>query len=152
MFEKIFDAFNAGSGQRQQEQHADDLPRATAALFVEAARADGDYAEGEREAITDLLQSAFDLDRTEAEALRLQGEEAQAEASDIWRFASVVKNATDHSARVAFFERMWRIILADGARDPFEDTLMRRLAGLLYVPDAESGAARQRAQAALRDG
>jgi len=44
-------------------------------------------------------------------------------------------------------EAVWEIAYADGNRDHHESALVRRLCGLLYVPDQESGAARKRVAA-----
>jgi uncharacterized tellurite resistance protein B-like protein len=44
------------------------------------------------------------------------------------------------------------VVLSDGERDPHEDTLIRRICGLIYVEDRESGQARLRAEAALAQG
>ena len=42
-------------------------------------------------------------------------------------------------------EMLWQLVYSDGELHDFEATLMRRLAGLLYVDDRESGVARKRA-------
>ena len=44
-------------------------------------------------------------------------------------------------------EMLWKVVYADGVLDPYEDMLLRRIAGLIYVPDRERGMARQRALA-----
>jgi uncharacterized tellurite resistance protein B-like protein len=44
---------------------------------------------------------------------------------------------------------LWQVAYADGVLHDYEANLMRRLAGLLYVSDQESGEARKRAQRAL---
>ena len=41
-------------------------------------------------------------------------------------------------------EMLWEVALADGDIHHYESNLVRRVAGLLYVPDPESGAARKR--------
>ena len=46
-------------------------------------------------------------------------------------------------------ELLWQIVLSDGVVDDYEANLMRRVAGLIYVTDQQSGAARKKAQAAL---
>ena len=42
-------------------------------------------------------------------------------------------------------ETLWEIVLSDGQIHDFESNLIRRLAGLLYVSDIDSGNARKRA-------
>ena len=39
---------------------------------------------------------------------------------------------------------LWEVAYADGTLDEYEDSLLRRVAGLIYVPDKERGIARQR--------
>ena len=42
---------------------------------------------------------------------------------------------------------LWTVALADGVIHDYEANLVRRVCGLLYVSDRESGEARKRAQA-----
>lgn len=60
-----------------------------------------------------------------------------------------IKNSLDHPERVELMEMLWQVAYADGVLHDYEANLMRRLAGLLYVSDQESGEARKRAQRAL---
>ena len=43
-------------------------------------------------------------------------------------------------------EMVWMVVLADGRLDKIERQLMRRLAGLLFVSDVDSGLAAQNAR------
>lgn len=119
-----------------------------AALLIALARADDDYADAEKERILIALRGLFEFDESEALALRSEAETAEAEAMDIQRFTHAVKSAYTPDERAIYLEAAWRVVLADDKRDPEENTLMRRLAGLLGVEDRVSVEARQRAQAA----
>ncbi len=127
---------------------AGDLRQAVAALLVEAARADNNYEDSEKKLIDEALARKFSLSPAEAGALRERGETAQAAATDIQRFTRHAKELAAEE-KVALLERLWEIVLSDGERDPFEDTLMRRICGLIYVDDRVSGEARQRVEARL---
>lgn len=122
---------------------------AFAAVLVEAARSDGEYADVERDRIERSLAAAFQLSAPEAQGLRLQGEAAQAAAVGQHRFTTVLKASVPHDQRVHLFEHLWMVALADGGRDAQENALMRKLAGLLYVTDVESAEARGRAERRL---
>lgn len=122
----------------------EDCREAVAALLVEAARSDGDYARAERARIARVLARRYGLSPSEATALREIGEAAQAQATDLVRFTRAVKQAVPHEERVAVIEAVWEIAYADGRRDDAEAALVRKLAGLLYVPDRDAGIARQR--------
>ncbi len=118
---------------------------AVAALLVEAARSDGDYVDAERGLIDRVLAALFDLGPWEAATLRAQGEAAQAGASDVWRFTHAVKTGLPEDERRAVLEALWAVALADGARDPHEDALIRQLTPLLALTDRDSAHARRRA-------
>jgi uncharacterized tellurite resistance protein B-like protein len=44
---------------------------------------------------------------------------------------------------------LWEVAYADGRLHHMESSLIRRVAGLLYVPDQDSGAARRRVRERL---
>ena len=47
--------------------------------------------------------------------------------------------------KLILIEALWEIVLSDGEIHDFESNLIRRLAGLLYISDVNSGNARKRA-------
>jgi uncharacterized tellurite resistance protein B-like protein len=122
---------------------------AVAALLVIAAHADHAYADVERAQIERVLASRYGLDPTAAAALRAQGEAAEAASIDLYRFTSLVKAGVPYEERAAVIEAMWRVVLADAARDQHEEQLMRRVTDLLGVDPREGVEARRRAQAGL---
>lgn len=147
MFDKLFSALKAKPSQPDAD--IDEPALSVAALMVEAARADERYDEAEAKLIDRALASAFLLSGEAAAALRAKAETAQAGATDIQRFTKIAKTL-DHDRKIKIVECMWEIILSDGERDPYEDALMRRICGLIYLDDQDSGAARQRVEARLQ--
>ncbi|MHA1537832.1 MAG: TerB family tellurite resistance protein [Alphaproteobacteria bacterium] len=135
----------SGGGDRGE----DELQLAVAGLLVEAARQDGHFDEAERATIGRLLQHKLKLDPKETAALIELADEKVGEAHDLWSFARVVKNRFDHDERVGMIEMLWEVVYADGVLDDFEASLMRRMTGLVYVSDTESGTARKRAMERL---
>ena len=63
-----------------------------------------------------------------------------------------VKAALDENQRIEMIEMLWEVVYADQALHDFEANLMRRLAGLLHVPDRASGEARKRVLQRLGSG
>ena len=126
----------------EDKEHAGRV--AIAAILTEAAMADGIYAPEEQQKIGRILAQRFDLLEDEAAALRAEGQAAQSEAMDLVKFTRVVKDAVPFEERVSVIEAVWRVIYADGDRDYEESAVVRKLCGLLYVPDRDSGLARQR--------
>jgi len=125
----------------------DALRLSAAALLAEAAVMDGHMDADETATIETLLAERFGLDEVEARDLLAAGREAIEETGELYRFTRTIKDAWPHEDRVKMLEMLWRVVLADGTVDHFESNLIRRVAGLLYVPDGESGAARKRVEA-----
>mgnify|MGYP003700568169 CR=1 FL=1 len=148
MFDKLFDRFKQ-QAPADEKQEIDALQLAFAALLVEAARADEIYAQHEIAIIDRALSRKFSLSAEDSAALRTKAETVQENATDIQRFTRVAKEMT-HEEKIGLIEELWEIILSDGDRDSFEDTLVRRICGLIYVDDRESGEARQRVAAQLK--
>ena len=151
MFNALFDRFKTQSAPTpdQDDPLADNaLALAFAALLVEAARSDDLYEPGEIAIIDRALKTKFSLDDAQALALRTKAESAQSGATDIQRFTKVAK-AMSSDEKIALIEELWEIVLSDGTRDPFEDTLIRRICGLIYVEDRDSGLARARVETRL---
>ena len=122
---------------------------AAAALLVEAALLDGNFADKERGAILSILQRNFTLSMGDAEALVAEAEKAQAEANHLVRFTRAIKDAYGPDERAAMLEMLWEVAYADGVLHHYEANLLRRISGLLYVSDREAGAARKRVLARL---
>ncbi len=142
-------ALIAGRPEKQADEDGErDLPLAVAALLVEAARADYEYREAERAIIDTVLGETFSLDADAARALRARGETAQEAAFDLHQFTKQAKTMA-HAEKIGLIEALWRVVLSDAERDQYEDALIRRVCGLIYVEDRESGEARQRVAAAI---
>ncbi|MFK7945635.1 MAG: TerB family tellurite resistance protein [Paracoccaceae bacterium] len=124
---------------------------AIAAILVEAAHADGVYLDAEQTTIDQILAERYGLAAADAMALRTEGEVAQSEAVDLVGFTRAVKDAVPFEERIEVIECVWRVIYADDDRDMDEGNLIRKLAGLLYVPDRDAGLARQRVLGNLED-
>lgn len=122
---------------------------AAAALMVEAARSDGAYSEAERALIGRVLADRLDLAEEEAARLLESGEAAQDGAVELFKFTHALKTSLDAKARIGLIEMLWEVVYADGRLDAFEDRLVRRVAGLLHVPDQDRSHARQRVLARM---
>ena len=130
----------AGSRHRFAE-----LQVAAAALLVEAAEMDASFDEPEKAKILDLVRRRFELSETEAESLVELARQEAADSSQLYGFTRVVKDQFSHEERVELLEMLWQVIYADGQRHDHEASLMRRVAGLIFVSDRECGSARKRA-------
>lgn len=125
---------------------ASDARTAVAALLVNAAHADGVATDDEKLQIEKVLAARYGLDPAKASDLRAEGEAAEKDATDIFRFTSLIKTHVPYEERAAVIEALWRVALADGVREAHEDTLIRRVTDLLGLDPRDSVLARQRVE------
>ena len=71
-----------------------------------------------------------------------EAEKKENHSNQILEFTKEIKNS-EKNFRFKILEVLWKIIYSDGVSDMYESTLMRRLSGLLYVSDRESGIIKQ---------
>jgi uncharacterized tellurite resistance protein B-like protein len=148
MFDKLASLFAPATDSRS----VPDGRTALAAVLVRAAEADGSYDAAERDLVAHILAQRFGLGQAEARALADEGEALAAGTPDIVGFTRAIKDSVPHEERVAVIEAVWEIAYADGERSHEEAALVRKLCGLLYVADRDSGLARQRVEARLSGG
>ncbi len=134
--------FGAGEGSGTD---TGELGLAVAALMIEAARMDEHFATTERTQIRVLLEGRFTLTASQAELLMDQADALVDQSNQLYGFTRVVKDRFSYQERVEFMEMLWQVSYADGELHDYEANLMRRIAGLLYVEDRDSGEARKRA-------
>ena len=150
MFQRLTDLFRNATGPANTGTEAfDETQRAAAALMVEAARMDNEFDAQEREVIARLLGRRFELAPERTEALIADAEAVVDDNAELYRLTRTLKDAFEHDDRVALMQMLWEVAYADGELHSFEANMMRRLAGLIYVSDRESGEARKRARARL---
>ena len=135
---------NSPDQRKETGGRQDAVQLALTALLIEAARSDDRFDEAERGVIAQLLESRFNLSRSDADALLAAGETAASESAELFHFTRIVNERLSYEERVDLIEMLWEVTYADGVLDEYEDSLLRRVGGLIYVPDRERGEARQR--------
>ena len=126
-----------------------DWARTLAGLLVEAAMADGSLDDDEKDQISAALQADLHMSASDVESIIDAAVAAQDSRIEIHGLTRSIRSETDAQDRIAIMEMAWMVVLADGELHEYESQLMRRLAGLLYVEDIDSGRAQKRARARL---
>ena len=104
-----------------------------ACLLIHAAKIDENYTSEEKEIIKKTVKKLYpDLDNLDA--VISQAEQKENDSNHIQEFTKDVKSLSMEN-KIIIIETLWRIILSDGKSDIYENNLMRRLAGLLYLDD-----------------
>ena len=152
MFQKLKEALMGVNGEVASAQHATDpIKLACAALLARAAWLDGHLDAKEEKALISLMVERFSLDEIEATNIVSEATIDVNNSNDIYKYTKIVRDAFDEPERIALIEMLWQLVYSDGELHDFEATLMRRLAGLLFVDDRQSGAARKRAIEKLKE-
>ena len=108
-----------------------------ACLLIHAAKIDENYTSEERGIIKKTVKKLYpDLDNLDG--IISQAEQKENDSNHIQEFTREVKSLSTEN-KIIIVETLWRIILSDGKSDIYEDNLMRRLAGLLYLDDKVVG-------------
>ena len=126
------------------------LHHAAAGLLVEAAMLDGHFHVAERQRIESLLTDRFNVEPNNVSALIQAAEATAVERVELHTVTKTVRDHFDDQERIAMIEMLWEVVYADGELDDFESNMMRRVSGLLYVTDRESGDARKRAMERIK--
>ena len=110
------------------------------ALLIHAARIDENYTEKEKKLIINFaeMSSKKNLSKNEILDLISKAEEYEKNSNQILEYTQEVKKL-DLKTKQLVLEFLWEIILSDDKSDVYESTLMRRICGLLYLPDKLSG-------------
>ncbi|MDA7576779.1 TerB family tellurite resistance protein [Candidatus Pelagibacter sp.] len=107
------------------------------ALLIHAAKIDENYTYSEekiiKKTLLELGSSQEDLDETIKEAKIIEENSNQ-----ILEFTKEVKNLTEKD-KIKIIEALWSIIYSNEDADIYEMSLMRRLAGLLYIDSKTMG-------------
>ena len=108
-----------------------------ACLLIHAAKIDENYTSEEREIIKKTIKKLYPgLDNLDD--VVTQAEQKENDSNHIQEFTRDVKSLSTEN-KITIVETLWRIILSDGKSDIYENNLMRRLAGLLYLDDKVVG-------------
>lgn len=142
-------ALLAGNDGRVPLDDRDDLQVAVAVLLVEAALMDDRFENSERHSIINLLCRRFAMTVDQARALLATAEGTVRQSTQLYRFTRIVAEKLDRAERARIVEMLWEVAYADGVLSPHEDSLIRRIAGLVYVDDADRMAARRRVRERL---
>ena len=114
-------------------------------LMIEAAYTDGHIDESELNKIKKSLVRIFDEDPNEVDQALFDAVKNKNNSKSLHYYTSYInKNFTDDK-KLLLIEALWEVVLSDGEVHDFESNLIRRLAGLLYISDVNSGNARKKA-------
>ena len=114
-------------------------------LMIEAAYTDGNIDLSELNKIKLSLINIFSEDPKEVSLVLEKAQQNKNNSKSLHYYTSFINKNFEKDKKLLLIEALWEIVLSDGEIHDFESSLIRRLAGLLYITDIESGNARKRA-------
>ena len=123
--------------ENKEAEKNTELLSKTASLLIHAAKMDQKYSDEEKEIIKKTMIELGCEDNSIDETLII-AEKNESDSNQILDFTREIKNADDNFKK-KLIEALWKIIFSDNKADMYESSLMRRLAGLLYLDNKTVG-------------
>ncbi len=108
-----------------------------AALLIHAAKIDENYSKNEESIIKRALIKIGADDKIINDLIE-SAKKVEENANQILDFTREVKKM-DNDIKIKIVETLWQIIYSDKKADVYETSLMRRIAGLLYIDNKIMG-------------
>jgi len=129
MFNKFF---------KKKESQTNDKSILIAALLIHAAKIDENYTEVEKEIINKALINLDLANEKNIQEILTNAEKKEQESNQIIEFTKEIKK-NSMQFRLKIIEILWKIVYSDNSKDNYESNLIRRVCGLLYISDKDSG-------------
>ena len=122
--------------KKEQSNSDNDLIN-VACLMIHAAKIDENYTDKEKKIIKNTL-TKLDSKNENIDKVILEAEIKESDSNHIQDFTKNIK-VMDKKNKIEIIKNIWSIVLSDGNSDIYEENLMRRLAGLLYIDSKTMG-------------
>ena len=122
--------------KKENETIGNDLKK-ICALLIHAAKIDEDFSDKEEKIIKETMLK-IGVRKDSLEKLFIDAKNIEQNANQILSFTKEVKNMNEHK-KIKIIEALWHIVYSNNEADIYETSLMRRLAGLLYIDSKVMG-------------
>lgn len=127
----------AGGADAGESSREHSVQLATALLLVEVARADYTEELVEMDAILDLLRDFFELSEQEVAVLADSARAEADHAASLQGFTRSLNEELSLAEKHRIIEMLWRVAFVDEHLSKYEDSLVRKIADLLYVAHSD---------------
>lgn len=132
LFDRLKEAIQPDEGRSRDPGRAQHI--AAAVLLLEMAHADNNHDPAEYDEIRCQLKAHFHLSTGEVEELIDAAAPEARGAVSLYEYLKTLNKGLDMSEKREVLEMLWRVAYADEELDPHEESLLRDLAELLYLP------------------
>jgi uncharacterized tellurite resistance protein B-like protein len=124
--------------KNKQDANSESLETSVTILLIHAAKLDENYSQDEKIIINKCLVELGFGEKEEVEKLIDRCEVLEKEINQILHLTQEIKKLK-YTDRLKIIEVLVQVVYADGKMDEFEDNLIRRVCGLVYVENADVG-------------
>ena len=107
------------------------------ALLIHAAKIDEIYSEKEKKLIFNFIESNLDENVSKEEVMK-EAEKMEENSNQLLSYTKIIKDSPSKT-KSEIITQLWKILISDNNVDLYESNLMRRICGLIYFSDKESG-------------
>ncbi len=104
------------------------------ALLVHAANIDDIYSDHEKDLVREFIKSY--LNNEDPNEVLKEAEKIESNSNQLLNYTNIIKQNT-LDIKKDIIEHLWKVIISDNSIDQYEANLMRRICGLIYLPDKE---------------
>ena len=137
MFEKFKTLFE--KEEQATNIEIDAVQLAVSSLMISTALHDGEFDDVEKKEIMTLLRNYYSLEDQQLTELFDNASILLSQANDIHQFTSKINSSLSDDEKLEIIEMLWKIVIADGKIDDYENALIRKISGLLYIDDFTVG-------------
>ena len=112
------------------------------ALLIHAAKIDEIYSDHEKKIIVDFIDNNT-KDKSQSQKILTNAEILEADSNQLLNYTQIIKDGS-LEIKKEIIEQLWKILISDNSVDQYESNLMRRICGLIYFSDKDSGEIRMR--------
>lgn len=123
------------------------IQTASAALLIEIATIDDDFALEEQTALFAILKETFHFSDNECQTLKAAAEIERDNAASLHQFTHIINQHCNEQEKFELIKNMWRIAFADQRLDKYEEHMIRKASELIHVSHSQFILAKKHAQA-----
>ena len=123
-------------GKNKTEEKSENFSKITA-LLIHVAKIDENYSNSEEKIIEETILQ-LGAKKENIKDIIIKAKKIENDANQILDFTKEVKNM-NYENKIKIIEALWKIIYSNNEADIYETSLMRRLAGLLYIDSKTMG-------------
>lgn len=109
------------------------LEVATAALFIEIAKADGEFSDDERKKIIKLMKQTFELEDDCVKDLIELSEQKIKESVSLYEFTTIINDNYSNDQKFELMKNLWKLIYVDEKLNMYEDHLAKKIGAMLNM-------------------